>query len=208
MECFCPFLHWCTLTCGDESKVGFGENVSYLFLSEDESGKPIFFSYETVHSFAIGFSTFDIVAQQGYFVNVILCFSPNDIFFIVFILGPNSISTTDHKQWLERPKWPSHERVSKQPLLQTGKWISSSFFQLQYITNSILYLSYISEGGQLQRELKYVEDTLGYGAGSTSELLIQTPVGDQGSVLTPDALLTHLEILRNASKVVVEKHDV
>ena len=128
MECFCPFLHWCTLTCGDESKVGFGENVSYLFLSEDESGKPIFFSYETVHSFAIGFSTFDIVAQQGYFVNVILCFSPNDIFFIVFILGPNSISTTDHKQWLERPKWPSHERVSKQPLLQTGKWISSSFF--------------------------------------------------------------------------------
>ena len=82
------------------------------------------------------------------------------------------------------------------------------FFQLQYITNLILYLSYISEGGQLQRELKYVEDTLGYGAGSTSELLIQTPVGDQGSVLTPDALLTHLEILRNASKVVVEKHDV
>ena len=69
-----------------------------LPLSEDESGKPIFFSYETVHSFAIGFSTFDIVAQQGYFVNVILCFSPNDIFFIVFILGPNSISTTDHKQ--------------------------------------------------------------------------------------------------------------
>ena len=82
------------------------------------------------------------------------------------------------------------------------------FFQLQFITNLILYLSYISEGGQLQRELKYVEDTLGYGAGSTSELLIQTPVGDQGSVLTPDALLTHLEILRNASKVVVEKHDV
>ena len=56
--------------------------------------------------------------------------------------------------------------------------------------------------------MQYVEDTLGYGAGSTSELIIQTPVNDDSNVLTPDALLTHLEILRNASKVVVERHDV
>ena len=66
----------------------------------------------------------------------------------------------------------------------------------------------IPEGGKLQTELQYVEDTLGYGAGSTSELIIQTPVNDDSNVLTPDALLTHLEILRNASKVVVERHDV
>jgi len=62
----------------------------------------------------------------------------------------------------------------------------------------------------LQQELKYVEETLGYGAGSTSELVIQTPSDEGGlsSVLSPESLLAHMEIIRNASKVVVERDDV
>ena len=77
----------------------------------------------------------------------------------------------------------------------------------------------IAEGGRLQRELKYVEESLGLGAGATNELIIQTPsqeeesfFGKEGNklstVLSSEALLLHLEVLRNASRVVVEKDDV
>ena len=73
--------------------------------------------------------------------------------------------------------------------------------------NIFFYFFFVSEGGRLQEELKYVESKLGRGAGSTSELIIQTP-RDDGSILTPEALLAHLDVIKAASKVVVEKHDV
>ena len=72
----------------------------------------------------------------------------------------------------------------------------------------------------MQKELRYVEDTLGAGAGATNELIIQTPSEEAdeynfgngrnklSTVLSSEALLLHLEVLRNASKVVVEKDDV
>ena len=69
----------------------------------------------------------------------------------------------------------------------------------------------ISEGGRLQDELRYVEEKLGSGAGATNEMLIQTPAVDEGgssSVLTAEALLSHMDVLRSASRVVVEKEDV
>ena len=78
---------------------------------------------------------------------------------------------------------------------------------------------FFTEGGRLQRELTYVEDTLGPGAGATNELIIQTPSDDYeygfgnagaklSTVLSSEALLLHLDVLRNASKVVVEIDDV
>ena len=78
---------------------------------------------------------------------------------------------------------------------------------------------FLTEGGRLQRELTYVEDTLGPGAGATNELIIQTPSDDYeygfgsagtklSTVLSSEALLLHLDVLRNASKVVVEIDDV
>ena len=64
-----------------------------------------------------------------------------------------------------------------------------------------------TEGGRLQKELEYVEANLGVGAGATNELIIQTP-SNAGSILTTDALLAHLEVIKAASQVVVEKEDV
>lgn len=68
---------------------------------------------------------------------------------------------------------------------------------------------FFAEGGRLQKELEYVENTLGIGAGATNELIIQTPKEDAiGSVLTTESLLTHLEVIKAAARVVVEKDDV
>ena len=55
-----------------------------------------------------------------------------------------------------------------------------------------------------------MSDTLGAGAGSIHQLIIQTPSEDSrsASVLTPEALLTHMEVIRAATRVVVEKDDV
>lgn len=60
-----------------------------------------------------------------------------------------------------------------------------------------------------------MEDKLGVGAGATSEMVIQTPAGEaaasalaSASVLSADALLEHLRVLRAATRVVVEKDDV
>lgn len=71
------------------------------------------------------------------------------------------------------------------------------------------FLAFFAEGGRLQKELEYVENTLGIGAGATNELIIQTPKEDAiGSVLTTESLLTHLEVIKAAARVVVEKDDV
>ena len=55
-----------------------------------------------------------------------------------------------------------------------------------------------------------MEKNLGAGAGATNEMLIQTPRDEAGSssVLTPDALLAHLDVLKAAAGVVVERDDV
>ena len=73
-------------------------------------------------------------------------------------------------------------------------------------TISLRYLC-LTEGGRLEKELSYVTDHLGAGAGATSQMVIQTPRNDHGSVLTPDSLLAHLRVLRAASRVVVDTGD-
>ncbi len=70
------------------------------------------------------------------------------------------------------------------------------------------FFCFFAEGGRLQKELQYVTDKLGVGAGATNELVIQTPVFEAGTVLTPEALLTHLDVIKAASNVVVESDDV
>ena len=71
------------------------------------------------------------------------------------------------------------------------------------------YFFFFAEGGRLQKEMDYVESKLGIGAGATNELVIQTPRAehDAGSILTTDALLTHLDVIQAAKRVVVEKED-
>lgn len=50
--------------------------------------------------------------------------------------------------------------------------------------------------------------TLGEGAGSTHQILIQTPSNGQGgSLLSRDALLAHLRAVQAATKVTVEMFD-
>ena len=57
-----------------------------------------------------------------------------------------------------------------------------------------------------------MDEHLGVGAGATNEMMIQTPkdgfsVGSSSSILTSDALLSHLRVLKKATKVVVERDD-
>ena len=67
----------------------------------------------------------------------------------------------------------------------------------------------LSDGGRVEREKMYVDDMLGFGAGATNAMLNQSPSPEKGagaaSILTSKALLLHLEIMKRASKVVVEK---
>ena len=86
-------------------------------------------------------------------------------------------------------------------------------------------------GGRLDTELQYVEETLGSAAGGVNQMVIQTLSGganggganggggayDDGEssgdgvgsmLLTPDSLLRHLEVLRRATRVTVQRDDV
>ena len=64
-----------------------------------------------------------------------------------------------------------------------------------------------TEGGRLEKELAYMRRTLGEGAGSTHQILIQTPRADGANVLNRDALLTHLSAVNAATKVTVDMFD-
>ena len=72
----------------------------------------------------------------------------------------------------------------------------------------IFFSNFIADGGKLQEELDFVETKLGKGAGATNELIIQIPLDEEkGSVLNSEALLTHLEVLKTAARIVVEDED-
>ena len=84
----------------------------------------------------------------------------------------------------------------------------SYFLRGVELISNLRMFHFVSAGGRLEAELSYVEASLGMGAGATNEMIIQTPQHGFTSVLTPDALLTHLEVLKTASKVKIEKNDV
>ena len=65
---------------------------------------------------------------------------------------------------------------------------------------------WVEEGGRLDRELAYVEETLGKGSGGINQMVIQT--GEDAALLTPDSLLHHLDVLKSATRVTVEMDDV
>jgi hypothetical protein len=83
----------------------------------------------------------------------------------------------------------------------------------------------VEAGGRLDTELQYVEETLGSAAGGVNQMVIQTLGGANGGggayedgessgdgggsmLLTPDSLLRHLEVLRRATRVTVQRDDV
>ena len=65
---------------------------------------------------------------------------------------------------------------------------------------------WVEEGGRLDQELKYVEETLGGGSGGINQMVIQT--GEDVALLTPESLLHHLDVLKAATRVTVEIGDV
>lgn len=73
-------------------------------------------------------------------------------------------------------------------------------------TQKILF-SLSAEGGRLEKELAYMKRTLGEGAGSTHQIMIQTPSQASGSVLSREAMLAHLRAVQAATKVSVDMFD-
>lgn len=67
---------------------------------------------------------------------------------------------------------------------------------------------WVQRGGRLEREQAYVRATLGDGAGTTSQLVIQTSPGGRNLLRHPDALFSHLDALRRATAVTVDMFDV
>ena len=65
---------------------------------------------------------------------------------------------------------------------------------------------WVEEGGRLDRELGYVEKTLGKDYGGINQMLIQTSEG--GSLLSQDSLLAHLDVLKEATRVHVDMDDM
>lgn len=74
--------------------------------------------------------------------------------------------------------------------------------------HSKVHQLWIQEGGQLEKELMYTQKSLGETDTSTHQLLIQTPRHSDASILHPQALLTHLEVVKKAISVTVHMHDI
>lgn len=74
--------------------------------------------------------------------------------------------------------------------------------------HSKVHQLWIQEGGRLESELMYTQKSLGEMESTTHQLLIQTPKDPDASVLNSQALLTHLEVLRQATAVTVQMFDI
>lgn len=66
-----------------------------------------------------------------------------------------------------------------------------------------MFVITVTEGGRLERELKYIESALGELASNTHQLVIQTSKDSSASLLRPEALLAHLKVVKAASSVTV-----
>ena len=65
---------------------------------------------------------------------------------------------------------------------------------------------WVEEGGRLDQELRYVEETLGKDYGGINQMLIQT--AEDGNMLTSESLLQHMDVLKKATRVRVEMDDM
>lgn len=73
--------------------------------------------------------------------------------------------------------------------------------------HSKVHQLWIQEGGRLEAELAYTQKTIGEDESATHQLLIQTTHDPNASVLHPQALLAHLEVLVKATAVKVHLYD-
>ncbi|XP_034476659.1 protein patched [Drosophila innubila] len=73
--------------------------------------------------------------------------------------------------------------------------------------HSKVHQLWIQEGGRLESELAYTQKTIGEDESSTHQLLIQTAHDPNASVLHPQALQSHLEVLMKATAVKVHMYD-
>lgn len=64
------------------------------------------------------------------------------------------------------------------------------------------------EGGQLEQEIRYTESSLGESNANTHQLVIQTPHRENANILTANAMLSHLEVLKEAIDVEVNVFDM
>ncbi|XP_071952262.1 protein patched homolog 1-like [Antedon mediterranea] len=67
---------------------------------------------------------------------------------------------------------------------------------------------WVEEGGRLERELQYTFDTLGKGARSASQLIIQSPKHSEMNILTQEHIQLHLNVSLLATQVSVDMFDV
>nr|XP_029724560.1 protein patched-like [Aedes albopictus] len=74
--------------------------------------------------------------------------------------------------------------------------------------HSKVHQLWIQEGGTLEHELAYTQKSLGEMDSSTHQLLIQTPKDMEASILHANALLTHLEVVKQAISVRVHMYDI
>ncbi|XP_068147159.1 protein patched [Drosophila tropicalis] len=73
--------------------------------------------------------------------------------------------------------------------------------------HSKVHQLWIQEGGRLESELAYTQKTIGEVESTTHQLVIQTAHDPNASVLHPQALLSHLEVLVKATSVKVHMYD-
>lgn len=70
----------------------------------------------------------------------------------------------------------------------------------QLLTTTIEF----TEDGRLEVELEYTKRSVGEIEATTHQLLIQTPKDVNANVLTTQALLTHLDVLKRATSVKID----
>lgn len=67
---------------------------------------------------------------------------------------------------------------------------------------------WVEKGGRLERELEYVERSLGTGSGTTNQIILQTAKQTGSNILRRDALNAHLNVVLVAARVQVEMFDI
>lgn len=70
------------------------------------------------------------------------------------------------------------------------------------------FFFFFIEGGRLEQELEYTRKSLGEMESTTHQLLIQTPKDSDASILNSQALLKHLEVLKQATAVEVQMYEI
>lgn len=150
-----------------------------------------------------------------HFINIVICHYSLLATRISYVYVQGRATGNQPALWVRSRLQEELAQLGRAVQLHAGKVLFTGLLVLAALTIGLksvvmedrIEKLWVEAGGRLDSELEYVERTLGRDSGGINQMLIQTSPAT-ANILTQEALLAHLDVLKEATRVRVEMDDI